>query len=281
MKIVLVGTISAICFVAAAAKKYSVVLTKDNFEKKTKDKTVFLKFYTPGCDGCKELDVEWEKLAANWTGHDQALVGELDCARNRASKSWCKDDLRIDKFPVILYGDTVEGGNWLREYGRNRTFDIMFNFTNRTLPLPFCTPGNVEKNCDSIKSMEIMIMQKMSMDKIDKSISQYERVNGLHQDEFDRTVDYIKNIEEKVKTNQALRVARMKANLRMLQEVKAACLDPTWTNFSCPEKSDETEVDDSTQEKADASEAEDSTPEKADDNETTADLEIDDTTAEL
>jgi hypothetical protein len=237
---ILASFLLAVAFASAATNHSdSVVLTKDTFEKQTEGKTVFIKFSNNIHD--KELDLAWEQLAGKWVDDPQGLVGEVDCARDSVSKSWCQNDLLIDEFPTLKYGETSAGGIWLREYDINRTFTIMYNFTNRTLHEPFCSPGNLEA-CDAIKKMEMRIMDKMNDGHLDTAIGQHERGIQLIVDEWQRKLDYLYNLETKIKTNQALRVARMKTDLRILQECKAACLDPAWTNFACPEKNETEEA---------------------------------------
>jgi thiol-disulfide isomerase/thioredoxin len=216
-------------------KKHSLVLTKDTFFEQTKGKTVFIKFYTPGCDECKEFDPIWEQVAAKWADHPQALVGEVDCALDGESKNWCANDLDLVEYPTLKYGDTNVGGTWLRTYEMNRTFPIMYKFTNRTLHEPFCSPGNLGA-CTAIQKMEMNIQDKFNSTQLDTAIRQQERGIQLHVDEWVRKVEYYEKIEDRYGTNQALRVARMNTNLRILKECLAACLDPAWTNFTCPSK---------------------------------------------
>jgi thiol-disulfide isomerase/thioredoxin len=234
--------VAGIVYVVATNNTNHVfVLTKDTFFEQTEGKTVFIKFYTPGCEECKELDPVWEQLAAKWADHPQALVGEVDCALDGASKSWCANDLDLVEFPTLKYGDTSVGGKWLRTYEINRTFPIMYNFTNRTLQEPFCSPGNL-KACSAIQKMEMNIQDKFNAAQLDTAIQQHERGIQLHVDEWVRKVEYFEKIEDRVNTNQALRVARMKTNLRILKECLAACLNPAWTNFTCPEKNETEEA---------------------------------------
>jgi hypothetical protein len=72
--------------------------------------------------------------------------------------SWCTNDLDLVEYPALKYGDTNVGGQWLRTYEMNRTFPIMYNFTNRTLQPPYCTPENLGA-CTSIQKMEMIIRQ--------------------------------------------------------------------------------------------------------------------------
>jgi thiol-disulfide isomerase/thioredoxin len=218
-------------------KKHSLVLTKDTFFEQTEGKTVFIKFYTPGCDECKEFDPIWEQVAAKWADHPQALVGEVDCALDGDSKDWCANDLDLVEYPTLKYGDTNVGGLWLRTYEMNRTFPIMYNFTNRTLHEPFCTPGNLGA-CTPIQKMEMSIQDKFNSTQLDTAIEQQERGIQLHFEEWVRKVEYYEKIEDRYGTNQALRAARMNTNIRILKECLAACLDPAWTNFTCPSKAD-------------------------------------------
>jgi thiol-disulfide isomerase/thioredoxin len=234
---------AAIVYVATTKlnKKHSLVLTKDTFFEQTKGKTVFIKFYIPGCEGCREFDLVWEQVAAKWADHPQALVGEVDCSLDGESKSWCANDLDLVDYPTLKYGDTNVGGQWLRTYEINRTFPIMYNFTNRTLHEPFCTPGNLGA-CSPIQKMEMKIQDKFTSTQLDTAIAQQERGIQLHVDEWVRKVEYYEKIEDRYGTNQALRVARINTNLRILKECLAACLDPAWTNFTCPSKAERDEI---------------------------------------
>jgi thiol-disulfide isomerase/thioredoxin len=230
---------AAIVYVATTKLniKHSLVLTKDTFFEQTAGKTVFIKFYTPGCDECKEFDPIWEQVAAKWADHPQAIIGEVDCALDGESKDWCTNDLDLVEYPTLKYGDTNVGGMWLRTYEMNRTFPIMYNFTNRTLHESFCTPGNLGA-CTPIQKMEMSIQDKFNSTQLDTAIEQQERGIQLHVDEWVRKLEYYEKIEDRYGTNQALRKARMNTNLRILKECLAACLDPVWTNFTCPSKAE-------------------------------------------
>lgn len=114
--------------VSAARKKTRgpskvVTVTADNWDEIVRNikKNVFVKFYTPWCKACKEMDDEWEDLADKYSS-DTVIVAELDADKypQVAKKQ------RVSSYPtLVLYPRTNKGGKF---YMGERDIDHMGRF---------------------------------------------------------------------------------------------------------------------------------------------------------
>ena len=100
-----VAAFVAACLVmgALAADSKVVVLTKDNFDEKTKEGLWLIKFFAPWCGHCKRLAPTWIELAGKAEGSFN--VGEVDCT---AHKDLCQK-FGVRGYPTIKF--IANGGN--------------------------------------------------------------------------------------------------------------------------------------------------------------------------
>jgi protein disulfide-isomerase-like protein len=201
----------------SAAASSPVILSKENFDQVTAGKTVLIKFYAPWCGHCQEMAPDWNKLAADWVDHPQLLVAEVDCTKEKKDEKWCQDEMNVDGFPTILYGDPSSQGVYLKELNE-RTYDAFSKFANEKLTKPFCSPGNVEA-CDSKVKKEIKGYLKMSESKLEKEIQKKEDAMKEFDKAFKVEFDKMQVKYEATAAHESNSI-KLKANVKMLQAVK-------------------------------------------------------------
>jgi len=87
----------AACVIGAFAAESKVeVLTKDNFDEKTKEGLWLIKFFAPWCGHCKRLAPTWIELASK---AEKFNVGEVDCT---AQKDLC-GRFNVRGYPTIKF----------------------------------------------------------------------------------------------------------------------------------------------------------------------------------
>ena len=95
----------------------------------------------------------WDKLIAEYEGHESAGVFDVDCTAE--GKPLC-DQHGVRGFPTIKYGDP----NDLQAYEGGRDFDSLLKFAQENLK-PSCGPANIDL-CDDDKKAEIAKFSDMS-----------------------------------------------------------------------------------------------------------------------
>jgi len=53
------------------------ILTAENFVKIIHEEHALVMFYAPWCPHCKSLTPVWNKLAKEYTGHDNVIIGKV------------------------------------------------------------------------------------------------------------------------------------------------------------------------------------------------------------
>jgi len=175
-------------------------LSPENFNSLTTGKSLFIKFYIPGCVYCKEMEGAWEKLAAKWEEHDYVFIGEVDC-EERVNEELCEE---INEFPTLKFGevdeiiDLVE----LDVYDGGTDYKSLSDFAKENLK-PSCSVSNIEL-CDDKNKNLINELQKMSVDdlhevidKVDENLDQVEiaiddKFTALEK-EYDELIDSLKD----------------------------------------------------------------------------------------
>jgi thiol-disulfide isomerase/thioredoxin len=105
-------------------------LTVENIFEMTEGKSIFVKFFAPWCDSCQAMAPDFERLAADWKGHEFGLVAEVDC-EGIDSEEIC-DDFEIAALPTILYGERTT----LELYDGDRTYEAMSAFAKEHIHPP-------------------------------------------------------------------------------------------------------------------------------------------------
>jgi len=198
----------------------SVVLTKENFEKETKGKNVFIKWYDPKCDHCKKIAPEWEQMAAEWKDHKLVLIAEVDCRKNKDHEKWCFNELEIFGVPSLLYGEPSHGGEYLQSYGDDKTYKALTNFVNETLSeKPICSPGNIN-NCDKQTKKMLKSFWKLYIPDLEKEIKAKEDEIDAARKRFKNGSDSLQSMYDESSSSHERLTAGIKAKIKMIKSIR-------------------------------------------------------------
>lgn len=215
-----VASLPAIAPAAATSNistQASVPLTPNDFDAKTKDMSVLIKFFAPWCGHCQKLAPVWEKLANDWIHHEQGLVAEVDCTTSADVEAWCSRHFRIQGFPTILYGDPSHDGLLLKEYHGDKTYDALAKFANETIAKPVCSPTRVDA-CDRETQDRLKKYLALSPEQIEAEEKSLKRSMEDAQNRFDQEFGRMQSIYDDKKQDYQLFSAKQK---RLLKELKA------------------------------------------------------------
>merc|ERR1711982_116439 len=139
----------------------------------------FIKFFAPWCGHCKAMAADWEKLADEWADSDVGLVAEVDCT-NEDNTPICGG---VQGYPTIKYGDP----NSLQDYQGGREYDELAAFAKDNLK-PVCSPTQLE-NCTDEEKAELAKYEKMSVEELEKAISDVDEAMAEAEKNFEAEVD--------------------------------------------------------------------------------------------
>jgi protein disulfide-isomerase-like protein len=206
------ATILALAAATASAAVPS--LTPDNYDAMTDGKTVFIKFFAPWCGHCKKMAPDWEKLSAEWEGHDIGFVAEVDCTSD--GKPLC-DENGVKGFPTLKYGDPSS----LDDYQGGRTLDALSKFAKENLK-PICSPKNLDLCDDDMKAKIAELMAK-SDDDLAAAITAEEAKLDEAEETFKKEVEKLQATYQKLMEEKDAAQAAVKASgLGLMKSVKAA-----------------------------------------------------------
>eukprot|EP01130_Rhizamoeba_saxonica_P016441 TRINITY_DN75_c1_g1_i1.p1 TRINITY_DN75_c1_g1~~TRINITY_DN75_c1_g1_i1.p1 ORF type:complete len:520 (-),score=151.18 TRINITY_DN75_c1_g1_i1:28-1587(-) len=124
-----------------------IVLTDDNFEEKTANYNVFVKFYAPWCGHCKRLAPTWDELGALQAARENQkyLVGKVDCT---VHKSVCSKH-GVRGYPTLKFlrhGVAVD-------YSGDRSLNDLNDFASNILRTPKGEEHKLEKPAEDKKEV--------------------------------------------------------------------------------------------------------------------------------
>ena len=210
------GLISSLAAVFVASD--SVPLTPETYEQLTKGKKVFLKFYAPWCDHCKELAPEWEAMATNLNDDTSSslLVGEIDCS---TYGDWCETEMAILGLPTLKYGDPSYGGVFLEQYADDRSTEALSQFARELVSRSLCTPTMTE-GCDVEAKGQLEKFWAMSLSSVEKEIDRMEKMISDAETEFREAFDAMQMEYDEASVRHEMTKARIKKDIKLLQTLK-------------------------------------------------------------
>jgi len=157
---------------------------------------------------------DWEKLSAEWEGHDIGFVAEVDCTSD--GKPLC-DENGVKGFPTLKYGDPSS----LDDYQGGRTLDALSKFAKENLK-PICSPKNLDLCDDDMKAKIAELMAK-SDDDLAADITAEEAKLEEAEETFKKEVEKLQATYQKLMEEKDAAQAAVKASgLGLMKSVKAA-----------------------------------------------------------
>jgi hypothetical protein len=157
---------------------------------------------------------DWEKLAEEWDGHAVGLIAEVDCAAD--GKPLC-DAAGVKGFPTLKYGDPAGPD----DYQGARTYEALAAFAQENLK-PVCSPANIEL-CDADKKAQIGKYMKLSLEEVEKMITEEETKLETAETEFKDAVSKLQETYQELSKEKDEKLAAVKeSGLGLLKSIKAA-----------------------------------------------------------
>merc|ERR1711907_585162 len=115
------------------------------FKEKALNKTVFIEFYAPWCDHCKQLAPTWARIAEHYRNSQTSLVAAMDCSLFDREE-FCKQIPGFEGFPHLAYGEYKGNISTFKEYKGAKTYSELHAFALKNIG-PLCGPKHLNL-CD-------------------------------------------------------------------------------------------------------------------------------------
>eukprot|EP00300_Choanocystis_sp_HF-7_P022645 c22051_g1_i1.p1 GENE.c22051_g1_i1~~c22051_g1_i1.p1 ORF type:complete len:217 (+),score=50.31 c22051_g1_i1:55-651(+) len=118
-----------------------IELTLENFDSEIArhDTTTLVRFTNHGCTECRESEVDWEKLQADFSDNPHLVFGDLDCSNDRMLCS----RLAVRTFPSFKYF-SAQTGDVGKRYSGSRHLSALREFV-QTYLLPLVPSCEIDK----------------------------------------------------------------------------------------------------------------------------------------
>ena len=153
----------------------AVELTTDNFDQRTSDKILFLKFYQPTSQQCRDMEEAWNEITTIYAHSKTKLIGEIDCTKVGTKELF--QQFQVQSFPTVKYGSVHD----LHDYEGPRDVRTLKAFIDHHLK-PTCGIHHVQL-CEKKMRKEIRRLQKLSLDELDEELeAKTEELNAIDTD---------------------------------------------------------------------------------------------------
>jgi protein disulfide-isomerase-like protein len=178
------------------------LLTPDNYDEATSDKSVFIKFFSPGCGHCKKLAPAWDKLTEEFKNDTRRLIAEVDCS-SADGRLLCEAN-NIRGYPTMKYGNPTS----LVNYEGSRDLKDLQNHVKNKL-LPSCSPTMMDL-CDENQKAEITKFQAMSNEELWKLIDDKDDEMKKVESEFKTGVEQLQKTYESMLQSKEVALEKIK-----------------------------------------------------------------------
>jgi len=149
----------------AAVMVLGIELTPENWHEETEGRTVFIKFFAPWCDHCREMAPAWEQLMIAFEKSDSTLIAEVDCDGKGAEL--CQE-MGVENYPTLKYGHPSN----LENYDGAMEYEDLLMFASEKIG-PVCGPKSLEL-CDAGQKVKIKKLQAEGIANLEKDIHETE-----------------------------------------------------------------------------------------------------------
>lgn len=192
------------------------LLTAENWDELTYQKTVFVNFRSEHCAHCRELAPAWEKLESSFENHDHGLVAQVNCDIESAL---CKK-LDVIGTPTIFYGDPTVGGIFLEEFGGDRDLENLHIFATEKL-VPICTIQNVAP-CDREIARSIRDWTHMSLEMLSNLVIEKEDAIKNAETTFKNEEKKMTELYENMNNALESEKARIRSQIKLLKDISVS-----------------------------------------------------------
>jgi len=124
---------------------------------------------------------DWEKLAADYAGNENAIIAEVDCTTEE-SEDLCQQ-VGVQGFPTLKYGDSTA----LDDYNGGRSYEELAAFATENLK-PICSPASIE-NCDDETKEKINKLLEMPPEDLIAEITKVEEKMAAAEAELETKIE--------------------------------------------------------------------------------------------
>jgi len=165
-------------------------LTSENFDEETEGKMVFVKFFSPWCENCTEMEPAWMELRDTYEGVDSVVIAEVDC--HGPGEDLCINRNIDDHFPTLMYGDPKN----MKQYTGSFEYYDLLAFALKNIKA-ICGPSNMNL-CDADQKTKINSLLGQGLESLREKINGVEEVIHSTETNFEVEVEKLyDDIEQK------------------------------------------------------------------------------------
>jgi len=155
-----------------------------------------------------------------WKGHDQGLVGEVDCT---VEKELCEKQFNIQGLPTLKFGDPSYGGIFLEEpYFEEKVFPELSTFAKENnMNLPMCSPGNLDACQDEGVRNWYQKLFLMSLEELDAEIASKEKEIKNAEEKFRDEFKKMQTAYDALANKNEIESLARKQQIKLLKEILA------------------------------------------------------------
>jgi len=201
-------------------------LTLENWNEKTKGKTVFINFWSQTCHLCKAMAPAWNRLMKMFETSTTVLIAEVDCDGEGADL--CESfGIENEGYPILKYGDStyLEDSTHLLDYEGNFGYHDLLYFVGQNIT-PICSPAHLDL-CDADQKAKIDTMDKLGITKLEAKLDEFMdkelSTESHHEEEIEKFyADYYQKYEAfEIEKEKNIQVLKEKNDYKLMKIVLA------------------------------------------------------------
>jgi hypothetical protein len=134
---------------------------------------------------------DFEKLAADWEGHQFGLIAEVDCTDEENGGQELCEEYKVEGFPTIMYGDPAAP----EPYDGGRDYESMAEFCKEKISKPSCGVNNLSF-CDDEQRAVIEDYLKKTKEELEAISTDVTEKLATAQTEYEAEIENLQNTYE-------------------------------------------------------------------------------------